>query len=68
MEHELTEDMRTWLDRQWEDSRKGVWIPYLIGCFVKEFGYKRSGIPDSMPVEDASRLVNQWIEERQIKI
>ena len=29
---------------------------------MKEFGYKKSKIPDSMPIEMASDYVNSWIK------
>ena len=40
-----------------------TWIPKLIVDFRSEFGYKKSGIPDSMPLKTAKRLVMNWKKE-----
>ena len=61
MKHELTSEMIRWLDKEWHDKVGATFTPLLIVNFMYEFGHKKSGIPDSLPVEEARRLVNEWL-------
>ena len=60
---QLTQEMIDWLN-----SRKsGTWLPALKTNFCYEFGYKKTGVPDSMKIEEASALVDIWYEKFRIK-
>ena len=57
----LSSEMVKWLNHEyWHNNTR--FIPMLKYCFMKEFGYKKSKIPDSMPIEMASDYVNSWIK------
>ena len=54
------------LSREMEDflhKNHKTWLPKLIIDFRNEFGYKKSGIPNSMPLKVAKRLVMSWKKE-----
>ena len=52
----LNNEMKEWL----HSNADNIWVPMLICKFRDEFGFKRSGIPDSLSVDEAGRLVRLW--------
>ena len=62
MKRKLTSEMIRWLNKEWNSKNDAAFTPHLIVNFMQEFGYKKSGVPDSLPVEEAGRLVNEWMK------
>ena len=58
--------MVKWLNYEyWHQHTR--FIPRLKYNFMIEFGYKKTKIPDSMPIEIAGDYVNSWIKLYEMK-
>ena len=57
----ISKEMEDWLVEKWNKTEEGCFVPLLICQFRDEFGYKKSGVPDSLSIKEATNLVEIWI-------
>ncbi len=60
----LNPKMIAWLN---DPDNNELCRPALIVKFIETFGYAVSGIPDSMSIDDARRLIGMWESNEELR-